>query len=108
MTPERLDEIETDAQELKFSRFSYVRALVAMARECLRWRALGESPEAVEADCQTLAAGNIKWAGAHAEASDERDQLRAVLVDIRTRIIPTYGISRVKLAAMVDRALAGD
>jgi hypothetical protein len=55
VTPERLDEIEVRVRAIGgICLGEEATGLVAMARECLRWRALGESPEAVRREIGLL------------------------------------------------------
>lgn len=181
MTSEQLDEVEGHAKACHWPAITaeVVLTLVAMARKCLRWDTLGESPAAVreagrmlrqtavyetdvaaaeigarkrlEAERDELAESVLaeRNRSAHSdarlvtkcrEAEAERDQLResyrqaldslvlaedhsdqfaaearslkndvdklrAGLTDIRSRITPTYGISTVKLRALIDRLL---
>jgi hypothetical protein len=88
VTPERLDEINgmlTDWACRPNREDS--RDLAAMARECLRWRALGESPEAMWAELADDAEseGHADLIRAVQLLEAERDKLRVTLKRLGAR-----------------------
>lgn len=79
LTPERLNGIERAAKAHCYTFPREALALVAMARECLRWRTMGESPEAVRRQL----AEDMAHRGGTVRLVAERDKLLAEVQRLR-------------------------